>query len=169
VTDREEALRKRLNTILIIWLVFLLSLAVYAAVFYIAGEQIKASGGKSEAPVKLLRLVFAGVSVFQIVVSFFLRKKLPGGMLAQSKLLDHAKLRSDEEYNLRIASSQYLIAVLISLAISESIALYGIVLFILGADYNTLLTFVGISALAMVLHCPRQSELETVAEKLKQG
>lgn len=169
MTDREEPLRKRLNTILIIWLAFLLSLAVYAAVFYIAGAQIKASGGKSEVPVNLLRLVFAGVSVVQIVISFFLRKKLPGGMLAQSKLLDHSKLRTDDDYNLRIAGSQYLTAVLISLAISESVALYGIVLFILGADYNTLLTFVSISALAMVLHCPRQSEFEGVAEKLKQG
>ena len=169
MNDRETALRTRLNTILIIWLAFLLSLGVYALVFYFAGAQIKASGSKQEVPLDLLRLVFAGVSVVQIVISYFLRKKLPGGMLAQSRLLDHSKLRSDEEYNLRVAGSQYLIAVLISLAISETVALYGIVLFILGADYNTLLTFVGISALAMVFHCPRQSEFEGVSEKLKQG
>jgi hypothetical protein len=50
-----------------------------------------------------------------------------------------------------------------SLALSESIGVYGLVLFFLGESFRTLYIFIGISALAMLLYRPKREELETLA------
>ncbi|MBU2499127.1 MAG: hypothetical protein KKE57_09510 [Proteobacteria bacterium] len=52
---------------------------------------------------------------------------------------------------------------MISLALSESIGIYGLVLFFLGDSLRTLYTFIGISALAIIYHRPKREELETLA------
>jgi len=51
----------------------------------------------------------------------------------------------------------------ISLALSESIGLYGFVLFLLGDGFRTLYIFVGISALALFFYRPKREEIETLA------
>lgn len=51
----------------------------------------------------------------------------------------------------------------VSLALSESIGIYGFVLFLLGDSFGTLHIFVGISALAMFFYRPKREELETLA------
>jgi len=59
--------------------------------------------------------------------------------------------------------AKYATAMVVSLALSESIGIYGFVLFLLGDNFRTLYIFVGISALAMLFYRPKREELETLA------
>ena len=63
--------------------------------------------------------------------------------------------------------AQYATAVIVSLALSESIGIYGFVLFLLGGGFKTLYTFIGISAVAMVFYRPKREEMEKLAMAYK--
>ena len=63
--------------------------------------------------------------------------------------------------------NQYTAVVVISLALVESIGIYGFVLFGLGGGLKTLYTFIGISALAMIFYRPKREELEKLAMAYK--
>lgn len=60
---------------------------------------------------------------------------------------------------------QYIVAVIISIALSEAIGIVGLVLFFLTKDFKILYTLVGISALAMLYHRPKKSELEDLLHR----
>ncbi len=57
----------------------------------------------------------------------------------------------------------------VSLALSESIGIYGFVLFLLGDGFRTLYIFIGISALAMFFYRPKREELEALAIAMQSG
>jgi hypothetical protein len=57
---------------------------------------------------------------------------------------------------------KYATAVIISLALSESVGIFGLVLFFLGKDFQILHAFLACSAVAMVFHRPRVSEIENL-------
>ena len=61
----------------------------------------------------------------------------------------------------------YAAVVIISLALSESIGIYGLVLFLLGGGFKTLYTFIAVSALAMVFYRPKREEMEKLAMAYK--
>ena len=58
---------------------------------------------------------------------------------------------------------KYTSAMLLSLALSESIGIYGLVLFFLGDSFQTLYIFIGISALGMFNYRPKREEIEKFA------
>jgi hypothetical protein len=59
--------------------------------------------------------------------------------------------------------AKYTTAMMVSLALSESIGIYGFVLFLLGDDLQTPFIFNGIAATAMYFYRPKREELETLA------
>jgi len=63
--------------------------------------------------------------------------------------------------------AKYTTVHIVSLALSESIGIYGLVLFFLGDGFGTLSTFLGISALAIYFHRPKKEELEVMVVATK--
>ena len=57
--------------------------------------------------------------------------------------------------------------VVVWLALSESVGVYGFVLFLLGGGFGTLYIFVALAALGMLYHRPRLHELERFAAALR--
>lgn len=64
------------------------------------------------------------------------------------------------------AGKRYLVTVLVSMVMVESISLFGLLMFILGDDFNTLYIFLGMSALGLFLYRPKQVEYLSIAESL---
>jgi hypothetical protein len=60
---------------------------------------------------------------------------------------------------------RYNSAVIAPLAMSESVGIYGLVLFLLGKDESDLYLLLGISALAMVYHRPKREELASLYQE----
>ena len=64
------------------------------------------------------------------------------------------------------AKNRYFLTVLVSMALIESIGLYGLLLFYLGDGVNSLFIFSGLSALGLFLYRPKLAEYRSVVEAL---
>jgi hypothetical protein len=91
----------------------------------------------------MIKKLLAAVSGVELVFAYLIRK-----FMLKRKLSDPAQ-------NLQ----RYTAAVIVSLAISESIGIYGLVLYLLGEELSTLYTFIGISAMAMIFYRPKENEV----------
>lgn len=64
------------------------------------------------------------------------------------------------------AKSRYFLTVMVSMSFSETLGIYGFILFILGDDLQTLYIFSTLSVLALFLYRPKMEEYLTVVEAL---
>jgi F0F1-type ATP synthase membrane subunit c/vacuolar-type H+-ATPase subunit K len=153
------ATEKRLLTLWIIWAGIFVSLFVYALICHLWGDGIRGNA-MPNFPLDLMRNVLYGVAIFTLILTHFLRKFMltirSGGSVPTS-------LRPQSDLTQSSLISRYATSMIISLALSESIGLYGFVLFLLGDNFRTLYIFVGISAIALFFYRPKREEIETLA------
>jgi hypothetical protein len=64
------------------------------------------------------------------------------------------------------AKKRYLVTVIVSMSLIESVGIFGFVMFILGDNFNTLYIFSGLSALGMFLYRPKVDEYTKIVEAL---
>ena len=84
------------------------------------------------------------------------------------KFLRHVLLRLNQKATGNSTpKSRYLLTIIISMAVAESIGIYGFVMFVLGDSYNTLYIFIGLSALAMFLYKPKAEEYRAIIESME--
>jgi hypothetical protein len=67
----------------------------------------------------------------------------------------------------KTAAQRYLITVIVSQAMIESVGILGFLMFILGDGFNTLYIFSGLAILGFFLHRPKQTEYESIVEALE--
>jgi len=84
------------------------------------------------------------------------------------KFMRHVLLRLNQRVGSeRSAKSRYLTTIIISMAVAESMGIYGFIMYVLGDSFNTLYIFVGLSALAMFLYKPDINEYRQLVESLE--
>ncbi len=84
-----------------------------------------------------------------------------------TRLIRHICIRLNQTMpGNKSAYQRYLISVIISQAIMESIGTLGFVMFILGDDFNTLYLFTGLALLGFFLYRPKQEEFATIVQAL---
>ena len=64
------------------------------------------------------------------------------------------------------AKKRYLVTIIVSMSLIESVGIYGFVMFILGDNFNTLYIFSGLSILGMFLYRPKVDEYIQIIEAL---
>ena len=64
------------------------------------------------------------------------------------------------------AKKRYLVTVIVSMSLIESVGIFGFVMFILGDNFNTLYIFSGLSALGVFLYRPKMDEYARIIEAL---
>jgi hypothetical protein len=64
------------------------------------------------------------------------------------------------------AKKRYLVTVIVSMSLIESVGIFGVVMFILGDNFNTLFIFSGIAALGLFLYRPKVNEYAAIVEAL---
>ena len=158
VSER-KANENRLLTLWIIWGAIFGSLFIYVFVCHHFGAVIP-ENARPNIPLDLIRNVLYGVAILTLIGTRFLRKFMlaarPGGSVPTS-------LKPASPSDPSSHTAKYAAAMLVSLALSESIGIYGLVLFFLGGNFRTLYIFIGISALAIFLYRPKKEELEMLA------
>jgi hypothetical protein len=158
VSER-KANENRLLTFWILWGAIFGSLFIYLFVCHQFGDGIRRSASPN-MPLDLMRNVLYGVSILTLIGTRFLRKFMLAGRSDGSGPMS---LKPASPSNQSSLIGKYAVAMMVSLALSESIGIYGLVLFLLGDDFRILYIFIGISALAMFLYRPKREELETLA------
>ena len=89
-----------------------------------------------------------------------------------TNLIRHIQLRLNQtmpysnEAPIGVAKKRYLVTVIVSLSLIESVGIFGFVMFILGDNFNTLYIFTGLSALGLFLYRPKVNEYASIVEAL---
>ena len=160
--QEREAIEKGFLPVLIIWGAMLASLLIYVLICHLADEQIH-KVPRPEFPIALIRNILMGVGGAALVLAYYMRRLMlrvrPEGSVPDSPL--HTGQPK--------ALAKYTVAVIISLALCESIGIYGVVLFFLGADFQILYIFIGASAIAMYFFRPKKEELVEMAMAMHGG
>lgn len=164
-TGERTSIENVMRTLWTIWGAMLVSLLIYVFICHQFGEKIKVPGNP-DFPLELFKNILYGVAVLTLIIARFVRKIMmsSGFEGGQAALFSPASSTNRPSYIARYTS-----AVVISLALSESIGIYGLVLFILGRDINSLYLFIAVSAVAMFYFRPKTEELETMAVALHTG
>jgi len=140
-----------LVTAWIIWAGFLLTLVVYLIICEILGIQTGAEAN-AELPLIWIRTGAYALAIilFPIITGL---KYLILKPRSETQTPTQTPPRSPD-------SSRYLAAVVLALALADSIGTLGFLLFLMDDDYRTLYMFMGMSVICMLIHRPRQAEIE---------
>ena len=158
VSER-KANENRLLVLWIIWGAIFGSLFIYVFICHQFGDGMRPNASPN-IPLDLIRNVLYGVAILTLIGTRFLRKFMLAGRSGGSGPMS---VKTDSPSNQSSLIGKYAVAMMVSLVLSESIGIYGLVLFFLGDSFRTLYIFIGISALAIFLYRPKREELETLA------
>ena len=133
----------------IIWAGFAGTLIAYVAIPVFAGDMLRRNIS-ADIPLGIMRTALLGIGAITLIGAHFLRKRIIKGVDS-----DPMALKPQVPPDVSDFVKRYTMAMIISLALAESVGIYGLVLFFLGDDFSTLFTFVGISAAAMFVFRPK--------------
>ena len=138
-----------------IWVAFIGSLGIYVFIAHLL--QSTATIPSPDLPRDLLRNIFFFIAAIEFLVAFIIRKSL---FKLAHDIGDSAEMDTTNEAHLSQLDTKYKTIVLLTSALSEGIAVFGFILFILIHDFQSFYILIAISALALFFHRPRKEELE---------
>ncbi len=148
--------------ILIVWAAIIASLAAYLGICLYFEPSVQASLDPS-FPLDLFKYALYAVACAEFVAIYFLRRFfLTRGGVGGSR-------RPAKEAPQHPAVGRYLQMTIVIAALSESIGIYGVVVFFLAKDTLTLCQFIAFAALALIAFRPRKEELLQWAAQMKQA
>jgi hypothetical protein len=144
----EQEMDPGLRTLKIIWSAMLMSVAVYLVVgLVVAPRMPSAFTGDTFAT---LRMALYILGFATLIAARYIRKLILG---REDRSVDPAQVQPSS------LMAKYTSAVIASLAVCESVGIYGLVLFFLGRNSTDLYVLLGISAAALFYYRPRKEEL----------
>lgn len=160
--NEKEVLVKGMKTIWILWSTMFASLGIYIILVNIIGGQIKVQQLSSDG-FSLLRNAIYVVSAIELAIIPFIRKSIiKSALYAQTPI---QKILGAVNHP---AVAKYTSVVHVSVAIAESIAIYGLVLYFLGKDPQSFYMLTAISGIAMIFYRPKMDELEKLAITMRE-
>jgi len=137
----------------IVWGAMLASLAIYLFVGIFVGNNVQTS--LNEDSYTVLKYVLYSLTCITLIVTWHVRKFLltgksqfpPAHQIPESMILQ-----------------RYFLISMISWALSESIGIYGLILFFAGKNITDLYVLILIAAIAMFLYRPSKEEIMTLIE-----
>lgn len=159
--NKTAVIERAMRVLRMIWVLMLGSLGVYLFICHQFGDEIRA---KAHVPLDTIRQALYLFAVVDVLVTYYTRKIFLSGKITQPKLKPS---NSDLLQGQPAYVSKYATAMIIALALSESIGIFGLVLFLLGDTYQTLHIFISLSAVSMVYYRPKSEEMEQLSNIMK--
>ncbi|QQG66474.1 hypothetical protein [Desulfobulbus oligotrophicus] len=148
-----QELEKGMSSLKIIWSALAMSLIMYVlAVPLILDRETVNLAAETYAELRLFMYPLAGVT---LVASWFVRRSI----LAAKPSATRNRSRQHP------AIQRYTTAMIVTLAMTQSIGLYGLILYLLGSNRVDLYLLTALAAVAMILYFPRQDEVMQLAER----
>jgi hypothetical protein len=146
-------LKTKKNDLLTHWLVvglMLLSLLAYLVICYQFGHELQEPLPETERV--LIRTIFYAIAIATLPIT---------------NLIRHIQLRLNQTMpGNKPAKARYLLTIIVSMALVESIGVLGFAMFMLGDDFNSLNIFLGLSVLGLYLYRPKQAEYSRIVDAL---
>jgi hypothetical protein len=159
--SQKGTLESRVLVMWIIWAAMLASLVIYIVICNLMGDQIRRPMGP-DFPLTLFRNILFGLGIAALITTHFIRKFIlgkPSGGPGPAPESPPPPQDPDTLY------AKYTTVMVISLALCESVGIFGLVLFLLGDSFRTMYTFMVISAAGMVYYRPKREEIEALSRK----
>jgi len=160
LTPGNDSHEKRMLTLWILWAAMLGSLFAYVFICHRMGDRTSPLG--PDFPLALLRNILMGIAAVTLILTRFIRRLMLAERTGDAPPAAPGALPASID---PAVYARYTTAMLVALAFSESIGIYGVVLFFLGDSFHTLYIFTGISAAAMLFYRPKNQEIEALARK----
>ena len=137
----------------IIWVGFLLTLAIYVGICEMLGIQSenKANSGLTTI---WIRTAFYVVAIILFPVISALKQLIFKKTFLSGESSDDSPKPTDT------LNSRYLAGLMVAFALANSIGTLGFLLFLMGDNYRTLYMFIGISVICMLIHRPKREEYD---------
>ena len=142
--ERHQHIKARFATIQIIAAAMLGSVFIYGAIAALGFVPPQANPGN-----QMIVPVLVGMGAMQLVFAPVIRK-----------VLFRPKLSEDPEKNVSAVLTSYFTSRVVGLALWESVAIFGLVIYFLSGNTTWCLTLCAATVLAMVLGWPKLSEVE---------
>ncbi|MGD0886559.1 MAG: ATP synthase F0 subunit C [Thermodesulfovibrionales bacterium] len=165
IPDEEEIekINKGWLPLNVIWAAMLISLFIYLFVGLYTEDRITIPMEKNI--VDILRNILYVVSLITLIASKYVRKLVLSGKGLSNVKEVYQQSNQNTQYP---ALAKYTTAMIIALAMSESVAIYGLILFFLGKNQWDLYLLILISAAAMLYYRPKKEEIISMAKELKE-
>lgn len=154
--EEKTAINKGMIILNIIWVAMLISLGFYLVVGLYSSNTIQTS--MDEKAIQVLRNTLYAISAITLVATKYISNYI---------LLPKSSGQPQETKNQNPAIGRYLIAMIVSLFLSESIGIYGLILFFLGKRTSDLYILILIAAVAMIYYRPKRDEVVKLAKQLR--
>ena len=161
--DEREKLDKGWIQIIIIWGALFASLGVYVIVCIVMDKQGNGPRRINSQFVDTFETALYFVSLITLLFANFIRKKMLSVKDTGISNIFSKKISSHQHP----AIAKYNITIIITSAMSESIGIYGMVLFFIGQGFQVLYSFIIVSAAAMYYFRPKKEELLKLATQMK--
>ncbi|MDD2463652.1 MAG: hypothetical protein PHI97_06610 [Desulfobulbus sp.] len=149
----ERELQRGITTTRAIWFALFASLIIYVCIAPMLFDVARVSF--SQESYRTLRIALMAMAVLTLMLTWFLRKYL----------LAAPRGKRSEKNNQHPAVARYLSVMMVAMGMSESIGVYGLVLYVLGKNSQDLYLLTLLSAGSMLLYFPKRPEILTLAER----
>ena len=145
-----------------VWIAMFLTLVLALIFAFFLGKNVEQM--HHPRAIRQITQILYGVSIVGLILAYFIRRYMLHR--ASSKPLSEAAGNAPGQISPYIG--RYKPAVVVSLAIAESIAAFGLTLFFMDGNLTTFLIFLAISLIGLFLYRPKFEEVEKLAISIKQ-
>ncbi len=138
----------------LIWFAMLVSLTIYLFVGLYVGPDLRPS--MSQETQDLFRPVLYGFAFITVILSRYIRKLIMSGK---------GRREPPGQVSRQSVFQRYSAATIVAFAMSESIGIYGLVLFFLGKNQTDLYLLLLISAAALWMYRPKRDEVMNLLQE----
>lgn len=157
--EDHERFNRQFLQLWIIWSGMISSLVIYVVICHLLEDQIPGTVIPEGFPLDMLRNIMIGLSAAELVLIGYLRRRATEGPRSRRK----PGTAPRPVIHKQVFITRYSALVIATLAIAETIGVFGLVLFLLGDGYTTLHLFIGVSAAAMIIYRPGTDEFKRFA------
>jgi hypothetical protein len=146
-----------------VWIAMFLTLVLALIFVLLLGKNVEQAHHPRH--IRQITQILYGVSVVGLILAYFIRRYMLHRV--SSKPLSEEMRTTPGQISPYIA--RYKPAVVVSLAIAESIAAFGLTIFFMAGNLTTFLIFLAISLVGLFLYRPKFEEVEKLAISIKEN
>jgi uncharacterized integral membrane protein len=146
-----------------VWIAMFLTLVLSLIFVFLLGKNVEQM--HRPRTIRQITLILYGVAAVGLILAYFIRKYMLHR--ASSKPLSEDTGNTPGQISPYIA--RYKPAVVVSLAIAESIAAFGLTIFFMDGNLTAFLIFLAIALVGLFLYRPKFEEVEKLAISIKEN
>ncbi|MGO8987643.1 MAG: hypothetical protein ACLQGU_07210 [bacterium] len=173
--DETHDIEKGFSAIRLTWVMIVIALAVFIIIANVIGKQGTITGNNEpDKAFLLIGYILYAIGALILVVVYFIRRAITNQKSVISRIVGFMSTTGRSTVavsggNPRSAVGRYLVGIVFCSALIEAIGIYGLIIFIINADFLSLYLLIGIAAAAHLYFRPKKQELIDLATQIKQN